>query len=384
VTVCALLEPVLGLAEPIQPILEAAETLWMVRLNSWQERWGQPPSGMDLVSIDKRTHCAGRLPRSQLDGWIEGLIQAGHKQPASSLVNSLQGHTAKKSTLKWGSAQAQLDLSQPQVMGIINISKDSFSGDGTTVEQAINQGLAMAEQGAAILDIGGESTRPGAARVTVDQELALVVPVVKALASQLSIPISIDSSKPEVMAASLKAGAAIINDVTALHGLGDKKQAKESLALLAESDCPIILMHMQGEPATMQREPHYQHVMAEVYGFLAERIDYCLANGIKKERIIVDPGIGFGKTAEHNLELMRRQRTLRGLGVPILLGLSRKRIVGKLSGEDRPEQRDRASNLLAAFGYMAGADIFRVHDVQGACEALAITKGWLHKSRNGS
>ncbi|MBF0357482.1 MAG: dihydropteroate synthase [Magnetococcales bacterium] len=275
--------------------------------------------------------------------------------------------------------QWRLDFSQSHVMGIINVSKDSFSGDGTTVEQAIDQGLAMAEQGAAILDIGGESTRPGATEVTAEQELNLVVPVVKALASQLSIPISIDSSKPEVMAASIEAGAAIINDVTALQGLGDKHKAKETLDLLAKSDCPIILMHMQGEPATMQRAPHYHHVMAEVYGFLAERITFCLANGIKKERIIVDPGIGFGKTAEHNLELMRRQRTFRGLGVPILLGLSRKRIVGKLSGEDRPEQRDRASNLLAAFGCLAGADIFRVHDVKGACEALKVTRGWWHK-----
>ncbi|MBF0383751.1 MAG: dihydropteroate synthase [Magnetococcales bacterium] len=261
-------------------------------------------------------------------------------------------------------------------MGIINVTQDSFSGDGTTVDKAIAQGLQMAKQGADILDIGGESTRPGASKVDVDQELAQVIPVIKALVDKIDIPISIDTSKPEVMAASLGAGAAIINDVSALRGLEKSKKAEESLKILANSDCPIILMHMQGEPATMQNAPSYSDVMLQVYSFLEQRIEFCLANGIAKERIIVDPGIGFGKTPEHNRTLMTQQRILRGLGVPVLLGLSRKSIVGHLSGVSRPEQRDNSSNLLAALGYLAGADIFRVHDVRGACEALLVAKGW--------
>ncbi|MBF0195586.1 MAG: dihydropteroate synthase [Magnetococcales bacterium] len=261
-------------------------------------------------------------------------------------------------------------------MGIVNVTKDSFSGDGTTVEKAIAQGLRMAEEGADILDIGGESTRPGADKVSLEQELAQVIPVVEALAQKLTIPISIDTSKAEVMTASLKAGAAIINDVTALRGLGKGDSANNSLKLLADSDCPIILMHMQGKPATMQKAPSYDNVMVEVYSFLAQRIEFCTANGIAEERIIVDPGIGFGKTVEHNRTLMTQQRILRGLGVPVLLGLSRKSIVGHLSGESRPDHRDNSSNLLAALGYFAGANIFRVHDVKGACEALKVAKGW--------
>jgi dihydropteroate synthase len=257
------------------------------------------------------------------------------------------------------------------------VSRDSFSGDGVqTVEQAVAQGLQMAEQGADILDIGGESTRPGADRVESAEELARVIPVVRTLAQQLDIPISIDSSKPEVMAAALEAGAAMVNDVTSLRGFKRLRSDQELLAVLAKGEYPIILMHMQGSPATMQKAPSYHQVMVQVYEFLARRIDFCIANGIKKERIMVDPGIGFGKTAAHNLELLQRQRILRGLGVPILLGLSRKRIVGAMSGEARAKHRDAGSNLLAAFGYLAGAHIFRVHDVAGACQALRVAQGW--------
>ncbi|MBF0454751.1 MAG: dihydropteroate synthase [Magnetococcales bacterium] len=263
-------------------------------------------------------------------------------------------------------------------MGIVNVTPDSFSKDGTqTVERAIAQGLEMARQGADLLDIGGESTRPGADEVGVEEELARVVPVVEALSKQLTIPLSIDSSKPAVMVAALAAGAALINDVTALRGMEKaEKKGDGYLAQLVRSDVPIILMHMQGSPATMQQAPHYGDVISQVYRFLAQRIAFCVANGIDKQRIIVDPGIGFGKTANHNLALLRRQRILRGLGAPLLLGLSRKQIVGTLSQESEPQQRDASSHLLAALGYLAGAQIFRVHDVRGAKQALRVARGW--------
>jgi dihydropteroate synthase len=379
----ALLEPLLGLTELPQtfadssPGMEADDSLWTIRLTRWQKEWGTLPDGLEMVLVDGVTHCVGRLSRYKLDLWVQQLKQDGLKLPATSLENSIKAHTAPAPVWQWGRQKTwRLDFSKPQVMGIINVTRNSFSGDGITIDQAIKQGLQMADQGADILDVGGESTRPGASRIEIKEELAQTVPVVKALAEQLDIPISIDSSKPEVMAAAMDAGAAIINDVTALRNLGDETQEKETLKLLAESDCPIILMHMQGEPNTMQQAPQYSHVMSQVYGFLAERIEFCLANGISRQRIVVDPGIGFGKLANHNLELMRRQRILCGLGTPLLLGLSRKRIVGSLTGEPIPKQRDMGSHLLAAFGYMVGANIFRVHDVQGACQALSVAKGW--------
>jgi dihydropteroate synthase len=383
-TVCALLEPILGLTEQIwftssSKGLSYEKPTWIVTITQWQEEWGELPKGMRLVHAEEEILCTGQLLYTEICNWVLDLDKAGHNEPREALSRSMKAHTQDLETLWWGENKKwQLDFSQPRVMGIVNVTQDSFSGDGITVEKAIAQGLEMAKQGADILDIGGESTRPGANKVSIDQELAQVVPVVSALADQLNIPISIDTSKAEVMAASLDAGAAIINDVTALRGLGKGSDAKKSLKLLAESDCPIILMHMQGKPATMQKAPSYSNVMVEVYNFLAQRIEFCLSNGIARERIIIDPGIGFGKTPEHNRTLMTQQRVLRGLGVPVLLGLSRKSIVGHLSGVSRPQHRDNSSNLLAALGYLAGANIFRVHDVKGACEALTVAKGWFN------
>ncbi|MBF0460063.1 MAG: dihydropteroate synthase [Magnetococcales bacterium] len=258
-------------------------------------------------------------------------------------------------------------------MGIINVTPDSFSGDGLdrSVQAAVAQGVRMAAEGADILDVGGESTRPGAALVPVEEELQRVIPVVQALRQAVDLPISVDTSKSEVMQAALAAGAALINDVTALRGEGRFVQE-----VLAQRTEPVVLMHMQGVPATMQGNPVYRDVLADVYGFLAERVRWCVANGIARSRLIVDPGIGFGKNQRHNWALVRHLRLFRGLGLPILLGVSRKRLVGAMLGETVAEQRDVGSHVLAALGVLNGAQIVRVHDVAGARQAVAVAQGW--------
>ncbi|MBF0190470.1 MAG: dihydropteroate synthase [Magnetococcales bacterium] len=274
-------------------------------------------------------------------------------------------------------------------MGIVNVTPDSFSGDGLAGNQraAIDQGLAMAEAGADLLDVGGESTRPGAAPVALAEELERVVPVIGELAAALPIPVAVDTSKPAVMRAAIQAGAALVNDVTALRGgeapddRQDPNVGHETARMLAESQTPAVLMHMQNRPATMQQAPAYDDVVGEVYDFLARRVAFCVAHGLPHERLICDPGIGFGKTTAHNLTLLRRRRLFRGLGTPLLLGFSRKRLLGALTGLDAPRQRDPAGHLLAA---LADAPILRVHDVAGARLALAVVGGYRSLSTRGS
>ncbi|MEO5364140.1 MAG: dihydropteroate synthase [Magnetococcus sp. DMHC-8] len=268
----------------------------------------------------------------------------------------------------------RLDLSRPRVMGIINVTPDSFSGDGLDhqVALAVAQGRRMAAEGADLLEVGGESTRPGAVPVTVAEELARVVPVVRTLVQAVDLPVAVDTRKPEVMEAVLAAGAAMLNDVTALQEAGGRF-VREVLAPRSE---PIILMHMQGTPATMQDRPVYRDVVAEVYEFLAERVRWCAAHGIDRARLIVDPGIGFGKSQPDNLELVRRLRVFADLGLPVLLGVSRKRLVGALTGEAEAGRRDAGSHVLAALGVLHGAHIVRVHEVAGARQAVAVAQGW--------
>ncbi|GAB1408176.1 dihydropteroate synthase [Thermomonas brevis] len=260
-----------------------------------------------------------------------------------------------------------LRLDRPRVMGIVNATPDSFSDGGrhAGAGAAVAHGLRLAEEGADILDIGGESTRPGADEVPVEEELRRVVPVIEALAAQVAIPISIDTSKPEVMRAAVAAGAGIINDVYALRRDG----ALEAAAALG---VPVVLMHMQGEPRTMQAAPDYDDVVGEVHRFLAERIFACEMAGIDKRRIVADPGFGFGKDAAHNLQLLARLRRFTELGVPVLAGLSRKRTIGEITGRDVPDQRVHgsvAAHLLAA---QNGAAIVRVHDVAATVDALKV------------
>ena len=257
-----------------------------------------------------------------------------------------------------------LDLSSPVVMGILNVTPDSFSDGGRFLnpQLAIEQALAMQDAGAAIIDVGGESTRPGAAPVTVQQELQRVIPVIETLAGQLRVPLSIDTSKPEVMRAAVTAGAGMINDVNALQAQG---------AMQAAHDCavPVCLMHMQGEPRTMQAAPHYDDVVTDVRAFLERRITACQESGIDPGQIVVDPGFGFGKTLEHNLELLRSLLALVELGKPVLVGMSRKSMIGALTGREE-DQRLPGSLAAAVMAVERGASIIRGHDVAETVDAV--------------
>lgn len=258
----------------------------------------------------------------------------------------------------------RLDLSSPAVMGILNITPDSFSDGGVFLsrENAIAQALQMAREGADIIDIGGESTRPGAQPVSVQEEMDRVIPVIEALREKISLPISIDTSKPEVMRAAVAAGAGFINDVRALRDAG-ALQAAASLRV------PVCLMHMQGEPRSMQDNPRYDDVAADVADFLRARLQAAHAAGIPPEQLVIDPGFGFGKSLAHNIELLRGLRKLKSLGAPILVGLSRKSMIGKALGLP-VERRLHASVALALMAVQNGAGIVRVHDVAPTVEAL--------------
>lgn len=259
-----------------------------------------------------------------------------------------------------------LDLSVPRVMGILNVTPDSFSDGGqfSTVESAIKQATQMIDEGADFIDVGGESTRPGADSVTVDQELDRVLPVIEALHARFDTLISIDTSKPEVMTKAVEAGAGLINDVRALREEGAVKAAFQSGAA-------VCLMHMLGQPRTMQSSPCYTDVVKEVEVFLQSRIDVCVAQGIPKDKIIIDPGFGFGKTLAHNYQLLDRLDELNTLAVPMLIGVSRKSMIGKLLNRD-VEERLSGSLAAATVSLMKGARILRVHDVKQTVDAVKV------------
>ena len=260
-----------------------------------------------------------------------------------------------------------LKLDRPQVMGIVNVTPDSFSDGGAhdSVDAAIAHGLRLVEEGADVLDIGGESTRPGAAEVDVDEELRRVLPVIERLAATVAVPISIDTSKPEVMRAAVSAGASMINDVFALRRDG-------ALDMAATLGVPVVLMHMQGEPRSMQEAPAYDDVVAEVHRFLAERIFHAEMAGIARKNIVVDPGFGFGKSTRHNLQLLAQLQRFTELGVPVLAGLSRKKTIGELTGRDDPRQRVSGSVAAHLIAAQRGALLLRVHDVAATVDALKV------------
>ena len=259
-----------------------------------------------------------------------------------------------------------LNLDIPVVMGVLNVTPDSFSDGGRFVElpAALAQAERLAGEGAAIIDVGGESTRPGATPVDVDEELRRVIPVIERLVERLALPVSVDTSKPEVMRAAIAAGASMINDVTALRGTG-------AVEAVAESDVAICLMHMQGEPRTMQNEPRYADVLVEVRDFLRGRVACCVEAGISLSRLVIDPGFGFGKTLEQNLELLNRLPELVADGHPVLAGLSRKSMISKLIGRADGE-RLGGSLALAMLAMLSGARIVRAHDVAPTVEAIRI------------
>ncbi len=257
------------------------------------------------------------------------------------------------------------------VMGIVNVTPDSFSDGGQYLdpERAVEHGLELIAEGAAIVDVGGQSTRPGAEPVGVDEELRRVLPVVEGLiAAEIQALISVDTAKGEVAASALQAGAGMINDVTAL------RQSPEIASLVAAAPAArLCLMHMQGEPRTMQLHPHYDEVVSDVKAFLSERMAFAIAEGVPEERIVLDPGIGFGKTDAHNLELIRRLDEIVALGRPVLIGTSRKSFLGRLTGRAQTGDRIAATVATNVLAYERGASIFRVHDVAPAVDALKVT-----------
>ena len=258
-----------------------------------------------------------------------------------------------------------LDLSRPLVMGVVNVTPDSFSDGGRFLapHAAVAHARRLIEEGADIVDLGGESSRPGAAPVPVEEEVARIIPVVRAL-HDAPVPLSVDTAKPEVMRAALAEGAAMVNDITSLASPG-------ALQAVAGSDCAVCLMHMQGEPRTMQAHPAYDDVVRDVKAFLSSRVAAAKHAGIARGRIVIDPGFGFGKSVDHNLELLRCLREFTGLGVPVLAGWSRKSSLGQLTG--RPAQDRLAASLAAALiSVQHGAGIVRVHDVAATRDALAV------------
>ncbi len=262
--------------------------------------------------------------------------------------------------------QFKLDLASPCVMGILNVTPDSFSDGGqfSQIEAAVHHALTLSEEGADIIDIGGESTRPNAKAIGLQEELDRVIPVIEALAGRVDIPISIDTYKPAVMQAAIDAGASMVNDVKALQEDG-------ALAAVTNTDAAICLMHMQGTPQNMQDAPSYDDVIAEVASFLKTRVDVCEQAGIARQRIVVDPGFGFGKTREHNITMLQQLNQLSILDVPMLVGLSRKSVLGKVTGND-VGARLHASVSAAVISAMKGAKLLRVHDVKATVEALKV------------
>jgi len=268
---------------------------------------------------------------------------------------------------------------RPLVMGVVNVTPDSFSDGGRfqSCERAVAHALDLAAQGADILDIGGESTRPGAAPVAESAELDRVIPVIEAIRAVSAAAISIDTSKPVVMRAAVAAGADMINDVYALRAPG-------ALATAAELSVPVCLMHMQGEPRTMQQAPVYADVVADILAFFAARISDCVRAGMMRERLVLDPGFGFGKTLAHNLELLAGLHRFAELGLPVLAGLSRKSMLGAITGRERPDERVAASLAAALLAAERGAAIIRVHDVAETVDALKVRQALRNSETQGS
>ena len=328
----------------------------------------------DVVRIGERGHAvfaAFELIRRHGDKSLDRLLVAPEevrrtiekREPgAEDLARALAGIAARRASI------AGLTLDRPRLMGIVNVTPDSFSDGGSLSDAraAIDFARRLADEGAEIIDIGGESTRPGSDPVPLDEELRRVMPVIEGLAGRIAARISIDTRKAEVMRRAAASGAEVINDVSALG------HDPDSLQVAVESQLPVVLMHAKGDPKTMQRDPRYDDVLLDVFDDLAERVEICVAAGISREQLIVDPGIGFGKTVAHNLALLAGLSLLHGLGTPCLLGASRKSTIGTLTGAKDPAERVPGSIAAALAGAMQGAQILRVHDVAQTRQALTV------------
>jgi dihydropteroate synthase len=323
-------------------------------------------SAYEVVAVVSGARVDSRLvPVNRIAALIDDLSAPQADEARATIARLL----APRAPLPVGDRVIRLD--QPQIMGILNMTPDSFSDGGQhfgDVGGSVAAGFAMAQAGAAIIDVGGESTRPNAAPVWENDEIARTEPVIRQLAAG-GAAVSIDTRKAGVMAAGLAAGAAIVNDVSALC------YDDQAATLLAGGICPVVLMHHQGNPETMQKNPSYQDVLIDVYDWLEDRIAFAAAAGISRDRIIVDPGIGFGKTLRHNLRLLNGLALFHGLGCPIVLGASRKRIIGALSNEAPVDQRLGGSVALALHGAQMGVQILRVHDTAESVQAIRVWRG---------
>lgn len=273
--------------------------------------------------------------------------------------------------MKLESKGLTLDLAYPQVMGILNVTPDSFSDGGrySQIDSALRHANEMIQAGATIIDIGGESTRPGAAEVSLDEELERVIPVAEAIAKNFEVWVSIDTYKPEVMRESHRVGVHLVNDIRALQEPG-------ALDVAIETGMPVCLMHMQGMPRTMQQDPQYENVVAEVDAFFVEHIDRCVNAGMDRNKLLLDPGFGFGKSLKHNYQLLSHLADFHHFGLPLLVGMSRKSMVGQLLNVP-PDQRVIGSVACAIIAAMQGAQIIRVHDVKETAEAMRIVEATL-------
>jgi dihydropteroate synthase len=270
-----------------------------------------------------------------------------------------------------------LPLAQgPLLMGVINVTPDSFSDGGQhrDLESTVLHGLEMVARGATLVDVGGESTRPGSEPLPEREELGRVMPVVKALAQSLPGRVSIDTYKARVAAEALASGVFMVNDISAL------RMDPEMVAVVRDAGCPVILMHMLGRPKTMQDEPAYDDVIEDLYAFFLERANWAIDNGLKEENLLIDPGIGFGKTTAHNLEILRNLESFRSLGRPVVVGASRKRFLGELTGIDVPQGRDVATAATTALAVLGGAHIVRVHEVDVNRQAVQVAKAVVRQS----
>jgi dihydropteroate synthase len=323
-------------------------------------------SAIDVIAVvDGKRVAVDLVALDRLDGWLEGLDD-GQRDAARATIARL---TAPRAPLTLGQRIVRLD--QPQVMAILNMTPDSFSDGGRHGDDpaaAAEAGMRMGEAGAAIIDVGGESTRPGATTLWEGDEIARVVPVIERLARG-GAAVSIDTRKAAVMEAALGAGAALVNDVSGLSW------DDRAMGVVAAAGCPVVIMHHQGDPQTMQADPRYGDVLIEVYDWLAARIAAAEAAGVARDRIIVDPGIGFGKSVRHNLALLNGLALLHGLGCAILLGASRKRIIGALDNEAPVAARLGGSVALALTGAAQGVQLLRVHDVAETVQALRMWRG---------
>lgn len=317
-----------------------------------------------------RCEIALRMGAAPAETTILGLDEAADWVAARETGDAGQSGKLEERSAKLTAARpdfAGLSMDRPQIMGIVNVTPDSFSdgGDRLDAEKAVSDGLAMWEAGASILDVGGESTRPGAEPVPEAEEIARVVPVIRGL-SEAGARVSVDTRHAAVMRAAIEVGAQIVNDVTALEG------DPESLEVVADAGLPVILMHMQGEPRSMQKDPTYADVALDIFDYLERRVEFCREAGIPLRNIAVDVGIGFGKTIEHNLALLDRLALFHGIGVPLLLGLSRKSFIAKLSRGEAPKDRLAGSLAGVAAGLARGVQLYRVHDVAETAQMIAL------------